>query len=132
MVSDGIANGSFGDFSIALPQFGFSDDLGSFLEQKAFEDLITARTLHFRSLRQRLQQRYKASGYIASSLERTIDDATNDLYDPDLQPLEFDPTQKKKGYHTTHYGLLRKIYKDMWTFQSRVVESCPAPKDPLD
>ncbi len=122
----------FGDISISGFRFGFSDDLGGLLEQRAFNDLIVSRTLHFRSLRSRYKSRFQSSAFVTSSLERVIDDASTDLYDPDLEPQVYEPDKKKKGYHSTHYGLMRKIYQDMWLFQSRVGESCPAPKDPVD
>lgn len=103
-----------------------SQDLSLLLQERALNDLLKQRNLHFASLRNRYDALYGSQTDTTVLLEQIIEDVTVDLYNP-----EFSEVYNPEGNQPkTHFSLLRKIYQDFWKFMDQQEGYCPAPEEP--
>lgn len=103
-----------------------SEDIGVLLEQRALNDLLKQRNLHFASLRNRYKSLYGAQSDTTVLLEQMISDTTLDLFNPNVAQI-YDPNRNSEK---THSSLLQKIYQDFYAFMDEQEGSCPAPEKP--
>ncbi len=103
-----------------------SEDIGILLEQRALNDLLKQRNLHYASLRGRYKSLYGAQSDTTVVLEKMIKDTALDLFNPRLAKV-YNP---KGNEAKTHYGLMQKIYQDFKSFIDEQEGSCDAPETP--
>lgn len=103
-----------------------AEDLGELLEEQALNDLLNKRNIHYASLRNRMTQRYVATSDGVTQLEQLVADISTDLFDPKNR----NPYSGKKRQEKTHYGLLKYIYQQMYTFAEAQPGYCPAEEEP--
>jgi len=99
------------------------EDIGFILQQRAYQDLIQSRNLHFSMLRDQYQAVYGTETASTAQLDNILKDVSVGLY---LGPEPYDPVSGKKS----QYSVMKKIYADFWKFMDQQEGSCPAPEDP--
>lgn len=105
-----------------------AEDLGELLEEQQLNDLLNKRNLHYSSLRGRITTQYKASSDGVKQLDQLIADISTDLYNPENTK----PYREKRQQAQTHYGLLKRIYEDLFNFADEQPGYCPAEEEPGD
>lgn len=103
-----------------------SEDLGILLGQRALNDLLKQRNLHFESLRNRYNALYSTQTDTTVILEQFLEDTALDLYNPELPEIYKPDSNQAK----THYGLMRRVYQDFWKFLDEQEGTCDAPEKP--
>jgi hypothetical protein len=103
-----------------------SEDIGLLLEQRALNDLLKQRNLHYVSLRNRYKSLYGSQSDTTGVVEQMIKDTALDLFNPDL-PEVYNP----EGSDTkTHFSLMQHIYRQFRSFLEEQKGSCDAPETP--
>jgi hypothetical protein len=100
------------------------DDIGLILQQRAYNDLLKYRNLHFSSLREQYRTVYGTETASTAQVDNILKDVSASLYSGSEV---YDPNGTG---NKTHASVMRKIYGDLWQFMDQQEGSCPAPENP--
>lgn len=103
-----------------------AEDIGLLLEQRALNDLLKQRNIHFTSLRGKYKGLYGAQSDTTKVVEKLIKEAALDLYNPKV-PEVYNP---EGNAPQTHFSLIQHIYREFKKFIDEQKGSCSAPDEP--